>query len=215
MVIVLIDSEEQVVTICDKVVERIPWHDIERIYSKIKDKPVYYITGAEEVSPEDVIGLLEEVTPRYQAPKKKPNKKSGRLVMHSKKPGNIIIKYIDPKETDNDIVLQGPLHFYNVPRDIDKFYSEYPDIEKYIELDYIEIVDSSEEKEIRERYNPELLKQQFIRSKSKPKNNEEETGNEDYIHIDITNDVKFAKSGDTNILMDDEQKKILRQINKR
>jgi hypothetical protein len=236
MIIALVNQEDQTITICHKTVEVISIFDVDRIADLLMGKQVYYITAAEEANGDDVVDLIIELsgTKATRKPKPKPQgrSKTGRNVMHATTRGSVILKAADP-DKDDDIIFDGPLRFVNMPGDIDKYYEMYPDLEKYIKMGYIQVIDSSDEDAVRAKYTAALKKTQRRPQKSeknsarqlidKARNkgfvsdnedddDDEDADEDDPTRIDITDDGGDSSSDGT--IIDDDQKQILRDLGK-
>lgn len=232
MIIVLVNQEDQTITICHKIVEVISIFDVDRIAGLLMGKQVYYITAAEEANGDDVVDLIIQMsgTKATRKPKPQGRSKTGRNVMHATTRGSVILKAADP-DKDDDIIFDGPLRFINMPGDIDKYYEMYPDLEKYIKMGYIQVIDSSDEDAVRTKYAAALKKTQRRPQKSEKnsarqlidkarnkgfisddEDEDEDTDEDDPTRIDITDDGGDSSSDGT--IIDDDQKQILRDLGK-
>ena len=138
--IVLIDPEQGVVTVCDKTVVEYNIGDIEGIRRAIAGQEVYYITSAKVVSGNEVLSLLSGVpmSEVYSAPKRK----STNRYLHSARNSRIILKggnhpYILKGISDFRLLEKVPEEVINGER-----------YEKFMRIGKIEIVDEDKKAEI-------------------------------------------------------------------
>lgn len=231
MIIVLVNQEDRTVTICHKIVEVISISDVDRIANLLMGKTVYYITAAEEAQGDDVVDLVIQMSgPKATSrprPRPQGKPKTGRSVMHATTKGSVILKAAD-QDKDDDIIFDGPLRFVSMPGGIDEFCEMYPDLERYIKMGYIHVIDSSEEDAVRAKYSAALKKTQRrpqktekssarqliekARNRGFVSDDDEEDDENDPTRIDITDD--GGSSNTDGPIIDDDQKQILRDLGK-
>lgn len=200
MKIVFIDAANRLVRIIDKnEVREYKWNDIDDIADEISSRDVLYITSLEKKNGSDVVELISRNTGK----KYKKAVKTGRKFIREIKAGRIIVKHQDEKE--KPLIFDNPIDF--------KLYSDelivtYPNIDRYVEIGKLEIVDEGDIARIRKEYmkvsNAKSKKRLALENKnldsilvseSANKLSERiesegyETGEDDYEPLDITDEV--------------------------
>jgi len=155
MKIVFIDAANRVVRIIDKnEVREYEWDSIDDIANEISSREVLYITSLDIKNGSDIIDLISKNTGK----KYKKVIKTGRKFIREIKAGRIIVKH--QNEEEKALIFDSPIDF--------KLYSDnlaitYPDLDRYIEIGKLEIVDEGDIDRIKKEYR----KVSNIRNKKK------------------------------------------------
>lgn len=206
MKIVFIDAQNRSIRIIDRdKVREYDWNYIDDIANEISSRNVLYITSLEQKNGSDIIDLISRNTGKVH----KKIVKTGRKMIREIKAGRIIVQHQDPEQ--NPLIFNSPIDFkpYSEQLEID-----YPNIERYIEIGKLEIVDEGDISRIKKEYvkvadarksknrkttkreeDPNsILISESVSSLSERIESEGYEGDSDYEPLDITDDVLKGSS---------------------
>lgn len=138
--VVFVNEEDQSVMIVDgKTVQVISWRNLNVIAGFLRGKEVYYVTAAEYVKGDEIVGLLSEVTSQEVE-----DIGPSQQYMRSKLLGKVIIPGVDGGE----MIFQGPTDFWSMDRLKPDFLKRFPMLKSMLDSGKVEFVDETEKARI-------------------------------------------------------------------
>lgn len=158
--LIFVDADNYLIKIIDNEVREYNWTDIQQLADEISGSEVLYITSLEKVNGTEVVDMISSHTgKRYAAPER-----TGRPYIHTCKPGKLIVPH---KDIDYEpLIFENTIDFKQFSEEL---YDIYPSMRRYVELNFIEIVDEGDVPRIRKEYNEKMKKIHHKQSSAKDK----------------------------------------------